>query len=403
MIAVGVWVDAGSRYEELRMSGATHILHRISLRGTENLSEAEIAKRIDALDGDVKHQTGRDFGAWLASVKSKDLESSLDLLAELTLRPLVTKEALAAEQTVLLEELCADEEDPDFNLERMFLRSLWKTHGLCRPPRGRVLTVRDSTRLEDFKPKVLERFHSETHHPKALTVVLSGDLDHEKALASVQAVFGELEPPKKTAGTTPPTPFRFMALRTRAEFPGVRMQLGVPACGAADGHRHVAQLLNAVLGRGKDSRLARLLRSKSLPVEEGYTTLDMFADAGLLSVRLRTSPEHAGKALEVAVDELRKLTMTPVDEKELADAQAQIESTKLAATESLETRVESLAETERYFREVVDAKDELAKIGAVTPEELRGAASEWIVPHSLSLAVLGDLKGADINPSTLRW
>ena len=402
-VAVGVYVDAGSRYEELKESGATHILQRIALRGTRNRSEAQIAKQLDSLGGDVEYQTGRDFACWFANVKAGDLGKALDLLGDLTLHPQVTRTAITAEQEILLGELLEDESDPDFNLERMFLRSLWKTSGLCRPPRGRVLVVKDKPRLDELKPKSIERFHRETHHPEALTIVLSGSLDHGKALAAAEKVFGGLEMPKKTVGTATPSPFRFVALRTRAEFPGVRMQLGVPACGASDDRRHAAQLLNAILGGSDESRLAQLVRKKSFPVEEGDSTLDMFSDAGLLSIRIRTAPKDAEQALETAVAELRKLTTSDADDAELEQAQTDVEAVFLAATETLKTRVEGLARNERYFGEVVDAASEFEKIEAVSPEDLRHLATEWIAPHNLSLAALGDLKGADIKPDALRW
>lgn len=402
-VGVGVWVDAGSRYEELKESGATHLLQRIALHGTANRSEAKIAKALDAVGGDVEYQTGRDFACWLARVEPKNLPSTLDLLGDLTLNPKVSKTAIAAEQKILLEELKADEKDPDFDLERMFLRSLWKTNGLCRPPRGRVLVVKDKARLDDFKPKSIERFHRETHHPKALTIVLAGDLEHAKAQAAATKVFGDLEMPKKTVGTITPTPFRFMAMRSKPKMDDVRMQLGVPACGASDERRHEARLLNSLIGRGADSRLARLIREGGLEVEEAYSTLDMFGDVGLLSVRLHVGRKHAAESVETVVAELRKLTGLPVEEDELDRAKAQVRAAMLGAVDSVKTRVEDLAAKERYFGRVVPTKDEIEEIESVTPEQVRMLATEWIAPHYLSLAVLGNLKGVNIKPKALHW
>ena len=107
--------------------------------------------------------------------------------------------------------------------------------------------------------------------------------------------------------------------------------------------------------------------------------------------------------LETAVAELRKLTMSNVEDGELEQACADVEATVAAATRTLKTRVEGLARTERYFGEVVDAALEFEQLEAVTPDDIRHLATEWIAPHNLSMAALGDLKGADIKPDALRW
>jgi predicted Zn-dependent peptidase len=401
--AVGVWIDGGSRYEELKENGATHVLQRIALAGTENRSADDIAKAIDLLGGDVQYATRRDAAAWTARTADAAVPEALALLRDLSLRPKITQGALNAEQRLLIEELRADEKDADFNLDHMFLRSFWKGHGLCRPPHGRLLTVNGKVRLEDFKVKSLIRFHRETHHPRAITVAVAGDVTHARVASLAADLFGGLEEPKKTASSPSPKAYQFLALRNRPQFPGVRMQVGVPACGASDEQRHAAMLLNAVIGRGAGSRLTRMVRAKTLPAVEVSSSLVVFADTGVLSVRFRATPKHAAEALEGVVAALRQLTLAPVDEDEITRAKATCKTALLARLDSPRTRIEDLADQERYFGGPVDLQDELAQLDRVTPAQLRLLAAEWIAPHYLSLAALGNLNGVTIRPRTLRW
>jgi predicted Zn-dependent peptidase len=401
--AVGVWIDAGSRYEELKENGATHLVQRIALAGTEKRSADDIAKAIDSLGGDVKFTTSRDAAAWIARTANAGVADAMALLAELALRPKITQAALSAEQKALIEELRADEKDADFNLDHMFLRSFWKGHGLCRPPHGRLLTVNGKVRLEDFKLKSLVRFHRETHHPRAMTVVAAGDVSHARVADLAAELFGGLEEPKKTASSPGPKAYRFLALRNRPQFPGVRMQVGVPACGANDERRHAAMLLNAVIGGGAGSRLARMVRAKTLSATDVSSSLLLFADTGVLSVRFRAVPKHAAEALDTIVGVLRQLALAPVDEEELKRAKATCKTAILARLDSPKTRIEDLAEQERYFGGPVDLQQELAEIDRVTPAGLRLLAAEWVAPHYLSLAALGNLNGVTIRPKTLRW
>lgn len=399
--AVSVWVRAGSRYEDLKEAGISHMLQRIALWGTEKRSAEDVGAAIEGVGGDVEYHTARDHAGWVAG--SDDWKSALELISDLTLRPAITKEAIDAEREALLKELSADEENPDFNLDRMYLRSLWKGHGLCRAPRGRLLEIKGSLRLEDFKPKSLIRFQRESVHPRGLTVIAAGAVDHDEVVAEAEALFGEMEEPKKTVSTTTPTPFKVFAMRSRAGLEGVRMQVGVPTFGANDDRRYVAHLLNALVGAGEDSQLARLLASGELQANDVRSSLDLYEDVGSFSVRLFMDREHASSVLETVVGILRGLAREAVDDGELDKAKAYIHGEIDARLETHKTRVNDLLRQELYFGRPLDPAAEADRLDRTTAEQVRMLASEWVAPHTLSVAMLGDLKGVNVSPSILRW
>jgi predicted Zn-dependent peptidase len=162
-------------------------------------------------------------------------------------------------------------------------------------------------------------------------------------------------------------------------------------------------LLNAVIGQAPGSRLARMVRAKTLPAAEASSSLLLFSDAGVLSVRLRAAPKNATEALDGVVATLRQLTLAPIEEEELNRAKATCSTAILARLDSPKTRIEDLASQERYFGGPVDLQTELAELDQVTPAGLRLLAAEWIAPHYLSLATLGNLNGVTIGPKILRW
>ena len=402
-VALSVYVKAGSRYEELNESGVTYLLQKIAFHGTKHRNASAIAKAIDALGGEVQVLTERDYCSYTARVNSADVEKAVDLLTELSLYPQITKAGFATETKLALEELREDEEAPDFMLDRMFFRSFWKGHGLCRPPKGRLLHSKGQTKLENFKPKTVERYHTRSHHPKGITVIAAGALEHDGFVRMIDKRFGGLEEPKKKVSSPSPTAFRFLALRNRPNFEDIRFRLGVPACHAAEPERHPGRLLNAILGAGPGSRLARKMADGSLPAIEAFSELDLFADAGCLSVRARAESESAVEALEVIVSEMRKMAFGDIGEEELDWAKAYCRSQLLASVSSIESRVDDLARQERYFHRTVPLEEEIEALEGVKAERVRLLGAAWIAPHHLSLAVLGNLKGVDFQPSLLSW
>ena len=52
-IAAGVWVNAGSRYEDLNESGSTHLIQRAAFHGAGKRSADQIARTIASIGGGV--------------------------------------------------------------------------------------------------------------------------------------------------------------------------------------------------------------------------------------------------------------------------------------------------------------------------------------------------------------
>lgn len=120
-------------------------------------------------------------------------------------------------------------------------------------------------------------------------------------------------------------------------------------------------------------------------------------------IHARTDPGRVTDTLDAVVERLRSLPREPLEEKELRKYRNFCKDKLVARLDSLQSRVRSLAEDERYFKRLVELDAEFAGLDAVTVDGLQQLASNWITPYRLSLAVLGNLKGVNIRPDALRW
>lgn len=401
-VRLGLWVDAGARYEKLNESGATHLIQRMSLHGAGDRSSKQIAKEIDRLGGEFEIETERDSASYEIRTAASDFKAAAELIADLALRPTLSQQALSAESDKVLEELRALEKDAELVLERMFLRSLWKGHGLCRSPRGRLLTVKGKAKLEPIKAKKLQTFHTQSHHPKALTFIAVGNVRHAEVETLAESLFGSLEPPKKTVSTITPTAYKFLALRNRPQFPKARFEIGFPACAAAEPERYAAGLLNAVLGRGPSSRLALLATEGEMAALSVSSHLRMFEDVGCLSIRAWATRKEVEDVIRQVVDELYRVAETPIEEDELERARATRKAALLDEVDSLRSRAAGLARTERYHKRIIPFEEEFAALEKVSAANIQQLASVWINPYLLSIAVMGNLTGVDIGRRALK-
>ncbi|HCS18298.1 MAG TPA: peptidase M16, partial [Erythrobacter sp.] len=70
--SVGVWVNAGARYEPLEANGISHMLEHMAFKGTRRRSALEIASEIEDVGGHLNAYTSRECTAYFAKILKED-------------------------------------------------------------------------------------------------------------------------------------------------------------------------------------------------------------------------------------------------------------------------------------------------------------------------------------------
>src|SRR5688500_15350631 len=103
--AVGLYAEAGSRYEPERLNGIAHLFEHMVFKGAGGRSAREISELIEDVGGDLNASTDRDLTAFYASLLAPDLPLGVALLADLIRRPHFEPQHLELEKKVVLQEL----------------------------------------------------------------------------------------------------------------------------------------------------------------------------------------------------------------------------------------------------------------------------------------------------------
>lgn len=80
---VGVWIDAGSRYETAKNNGAAHFLEHMAFKGTRRRSQYDIEVEIENMGGHLNAYTSREQTVYYAKVFKKDVERAMDILSDI--------------------------------------------------------------------------------------------------------------------------------------------------------------------------------------------------------------------------------------------------------------------------------------------------------------------------------
>jgi len=155
------------------------------------------------------------------------------------------------------------------------------------------------------------------------------------------------------------------------------------------GDYYTAQVFSALFGGGMSSRLFQEVRERLGLCYSIYSSYWALADSGLFTIHAATGPDMMAKLVEVVSAELKRAASEPPTEPEVARAKAQIKAGMLMGLESSSARAEYMARQLLLFDKLIDTKEVIARIEAVTPEAVRTLAAQLLTACKPSITVVG--------------
>ncbi len=389
--ALGFFVRAGSGEETPGKRGISHFLEHVLFKRTRRRSTVEIARAIDRLGGDVDAFTTKEYTGFYAHTLDTRFPEAVDLLGDIVLAPAFESDDVEVERGVILEELGEANDNPDDLVHEMFVRSFWRGHPLGAPILGTAETVR-GIGLGD-----LHRYYRERYTPDRLIVSVAGHVREMEVLQSVEKLFRRRPVragngrPGRGAGTGKPHSYQHIQLKARRGLEQAHVCLGVEGPSQGSGRRFAAHLVDIVLGGGMSSRLFQEVREKRGLVYSIASTLNSYRLGGYETIYAACAPKNLARVLDVTLRELKKLKRDGVRPRELAWAKQNLKGSMILSLESTVSRMSSQARQEFYLGRVAPAEERLAKVDAVTSDEVDEEAERLFDSRVLSLSVVGNV------------
>lgn len=80
---VGLWIDAGSRYETDRNNGVAHFLEHMAFKGTAKRSQTDLELEIENMGAHLNAYTSREQTVFYAKCLSKDVPRAVEIIADI--------------------------------------------------------------------------------------------------------------------------------------------------------------------------------------------------------------------------------------------------------------------------------------------------------------------------------
>jgi predicted Zn-dependent peptidase len=394
-VAMGVWIKSGSRCEAAEINGISHFVEHMLFKGTRSRTAQHIAREMDSIGGNLDAFTGKETICFNVKSLADHVPIALDVVADLVLNPIFASSDIERERGVILEEIKIDEDNPDVLVHELFTQNFWKDHPLGKPILGTTTTVGglDQQKLFDY--------HTGSFRGGNMVFSAAGDLEHDQFVEAVAQKFSAMPPGEAAHEQQTPQASARILLRNKKSLEQVQLCLGVPSPAITDDNRYATLILNTVLGGGMSSRLFQTIREERGMAYAIYSDLSPYSDTGALCVYAGTSAEKAIEVIDLVLAEFRKLKEVPLTSEELTRAKDQLKGNILMGLESSSSRMANLARQEMYFHQFFTVEEVIARIEAVTSEQIQGMAQRLFVSDRIAVTLLGRLTGIKLDRERL--
>jgi predicted Zn-dependent peptidase len=379
-VALGLWVRTGSRDETPAQAGLSHFLEHLLFKGTERYSAIEIAERLDGLGAAVNAATGKETTHIHARFLDEHTEEVFELLAEMLLAP--TYPEIDSERQVVLEEIAMYEDEPQDRVHDILAGAVFGGHPLGRRVLGEAEVIRSVPVPE------IEGYRGARYTGANVVVGAAGNLDH----AEIAGLAERLVSPERgtPAGAEPIEADGRARLRFyEKDTEQYHICFGAPGITRADERRYALAVLDSIFGGSSSSRLFVEVREKRGLAYAVGSYNEQYTDSGLVASYVGTREDNVAEACAVIGAELERLRGAPVSEAELRRAKESVKGRLVLSSESTAARMSRISRA-TLFDLPIDSLDEmLAKVDAVTVEELTALADELYRPERLSAACVG--------------
>ena len=383
-VSLGIWVNTGSAYEPAELNGISHFVEHMVFKGTKSRSAIEISEEIENVGGQNNAYTSREFTSFYAKMLKNDAELAMDVLAEMMTCPSFADEELVKEREVVVQEIKQTADDPSDIIFDYMQAQAFAGQAMGRAILGTPELVRS------FGAKELCGYMKTNYAANNMVVCAVGNIKHADFVRMVESRMASI--PRHTDFTPDRQQYCGGYFAEKRDNEQAQVILGFDGFKYADGHYYSSMLMTAVFGGGMSSRLFKEIREKRGLVYSVYCFPNYYTGSGFTGISAATDNEQINQMMPVMIDEIKKMTDSPVSAEELARAKAQLKAGMLMSLENSSAVAEKLARQQLLFNRYIPVDEMVGYIDAVTADDVLKTAQK-VFASKPTYTLVGNIDG----------
>jgi len=392
-VSYHTYFDVGSSDEVEGKTGLAHLFEHMMFKRTDRYDDTHFSQVLEEAGApDLNAWTWLDITAYHVSLPADKLALIVDLESTRMDGLVVDKDQLDAEREVVINERrYRVDNDPEGAMnERLWALAFEKS-------RYHWPTIGWQADIEGYSVEDCTEFYRRWYAPNNATIVIVGKLDRDEALSLIAKGYGDLKPSKieRLEHGEEPVQREHRRLDMELDLQSEMLQLAYKAPPLSHPDYAALSVLDGILTAGNSSRLERRLVDTGLATSAG-AWLPAFQEESLyeFSATMR-SGKAADAAIAVIRAELADLRENLVSDEELERVRNQLLVMLHSGLLSHSGRAGFIGFNEVAAGSWQAGKDRIEAIRAVTAEDVRQVAREWLLDERSS-AVVGRPKGEEL-------
>jgi predicted Zn-dependent peptidase len=385
-VTVTLTVLSGYANDPADLTGLAQATSEIIQEGTKTRSSKEIRKQMFAMGGSLTASVSQDYTSLTVRGLAEFMPRLVELVADVAMNPTLPAEEIAILKQQHLQGVAQSKSSPQFLANRTFRRALFGQHPYAR-------TSESEESIAAIDRAKLETFHRTYYRPNNAFILVVGAVEPEATIAAVQKAFGPWvkgDVPKPTFTAAPTLTERKVYFVQRPNSIQSSIALGNVAVKRSDPRWYEVAVANTIFGGAFNSRIVRNIRE-----DKGYTYspgsgITGFADAGFYRFTADVRNDVTGATLTEVFKEIDKMRAEGSDGPELQGAKSYMRGIFSIQT-ATQNGLASLLNNVYIFSLPKDYPETYrAKIAAVTPEQVKSAATTLLGSDHSVIAIVGD-------------
>ena len=402
IVAVNMWYHVGSKDEEVGRTGFAHLFEHVMFEGSKNHNRSyfDPLQKVGAV---LNGSTTADRTNYWENVPSSYLELVLWLESDRMgfLLESLDQKRFEVQRDVVKNERRQSYENRPYGMAPMLIQPAV----FPAPHPYSWMTIGSPEDLDAASVEDVKAFFRRFYAPSNSSMAIAGDFDPDEVSRLVERYFGDIPPgPAINRVARMDSELRgqvSLTMRDKVQLP--RLYLVWPTCPLFDPDEAALDMLSAVLGDGKSSRLYRSLVYEKQIARDVAVFHYAQELAGGFQIQVTASPGHSLEEIEGAVqEELERMRREAPSERELARAKNRIETQHISQLEHL-GGFGGRADQLNYYNTMAGdpgvINTDLDRYLAVTEEEVQGVASSDLWKSYVRLSALPEesLKSSSIS------
>ena len=329
-LSVGIWVNAGSRYELPQENGITHFIEHMLFKGTYTRSARQIAEEFDRIGGEINAFTSKEHTCYYAKVLDHHGTLAIDILADMFFNSAFAQEEIERERGVVLEEIYMSEDAPDDDVHEILWKVMYPDDALGRPILGTEETLRT------FTADTMRHYMAKHYTPQNVVISVAGNIE-EGLLARIEELFGQYEASELAVEKqlTSPTFTAGEVFKAR-DTEQAHVAISFPAINMKDKNAYSFIALNNIIGGNMSSRLFQEVREERGLAYTVFSYQSCYEDVGAFTIYASASKQQLDALLSQIDQTLLDIVVGGVTEQELADAKEHLKGSFVLGLEGTE-------------------------------------------------------------------